>query len=103
MIGFGLGAFSAPATGTITLQTAAKVKASAKASVLTLGQARFTAKKGKALTVKVKLGKKGRAYLKKKRTVKVVAVVTAKTAAGGTTTKRYTLTIKAPRARKTTR
>lgn len=103
VIGFALGAFSTPATGTITLQTAGKAKASAKvkakSSVLTLGQAKFTAKKGKALTVKVKFGKKGRAYLKQKRTAKVVAIITAKTAAGGTTVKRYTLTIKAPRSR----
>jgi uncharacterized membrane protein len=105
VIGFQLAAFSSPATGTIVLQTtgkakgSAKKKASAKSSVLTLGQAKFTAKKGKALTVKVKLGKKGRAYLKQKRTAKVVAIVTAKSAAGGTTVKRFTLTIKAPRSR----
>jgi probable HAF family extracellular repeat protein len=99
VVGFGLAAFSAPATGTITLQTAGKVKASAKASVLALGKATFTAKKGKALTVKIKLAKKARALLKKQRTIKAVAVVTAKIATGGVTTKRYTLTIKAPRRR----
>ena len=99
VIGFELTAFSAAARGRAVASTAAKVKASAKAAVLTLGQAKFTAKKGKALTVKIKLGKKGRAYLKQKRTVKVVAVVTAKSAAGGVTTKRSMLTIKAPRPR----
>ena len=97
MVAFALGAFSAPATGTITLQTAGKAKASATASVLTLGRTTFTAKQGKPLTVKIKLGKKGRAHLKQRRTVKAIAIVTARTAAGGTTTKRYSLTIKAPR------
>lgn len=99
VIRFSLGTFSAAADGSVKVQSAAKVKASAKAKVLVFGTTKFKAKKGKALTVKVKLGKKGRAYLKKRKKVRAVAVVTAKTAAGGVTTKRYRLTLKAPKRR----
>lgn len=94
VVGFGLGAFSSAAAGTVTIQSAGKVKAAAKAKVLTFGRTKFKAAKGKPLTVKVKLAKKGRAYLKKRKKVKAVAVVTATVAGGGTTTKRYAFTLK---------
>ena len=90
-----LGRFSTAATGTMTLQTA--VKASAKRKARRLGKAKFKARARKALTVKVRLGKKSRAYLKKQRRVRAVAIISAKTAAGGVTVRRYTLTVKAPR------
>lgn len=93
VVGFRLGAFSSAVTGSVSLQSAGKVSAAAKRKVLVFGAATFKAKKGKALTVKVKLAKKGRAYLKKRKRVKAVAVVTAKVAGGGVTTKRYAFTL----------
>jgi len=108
-VGVKLGTFSTAVTGTITIETAAEARAAAavrasskkrkkaKAKAIALGTATFKARKGQALTVKLKLSRKARAQLKRQRSVRAGAVVTAKSAEGGVTTKRYALTLKASR------
>jgi probable HAF family extracellular repeat protein len=95
-VSFTLGPFTEPVKGSVALRTEKKVAAAvAKPKLLALGSATFTAAPGKKVTVKIKLAKSAKALLKQRKRVKAVATVTARDAAGNTTTKTLKLTVKA--------
>ena len=93
VVSFRLGPFAEPVKGTVSLTTAGKALAAAKAQAL--GSKAFTAAKGKQVTVKVKLSKTGKALVKKRKTVKATVTVTVRDAAGNKTVKRLSVTVKA--------
>ncbi len=94
VVSFKLGPFSEPVKGTVSLRSAAKVKASAKARYVTLGKRSFKAQSGKTVTVKVKLTSKARKLLKKSRKLKTRVTITARDALGNKTVKSLTVTVK---------
>ena len=99
VVRFTLGPFTEPVKGIVSLRTASKVQASAKAKYLTLGTKSFAAERGKKVTVKVKLSKKARSLLKKRRKVKAKATVTVQDALANKTVKSLAVTVKGARAK----
>ena len=94
VVSFTLGPFSEPVHGTVSLRSAAKVKASAKARYVSLGKRSFRAPSGKKVTVKVRLTSKARKLLDKSRKLKTKVTITALDALGNTTVKSLTVTVK---------
>ena len=101
VVAFTLGPFSEPVRGTVSLRSAAKVKASTKARYVSLGKRSFRAAGGKKVTVKVKLTSTARKLLKKSRGLRTKVTITARDALCNTTVKSLTVTVK--RAKKKTR
>jgi Ca2+-binding RTX toxin-like protein len=67
------------AAGTVTLQTARKVRVSQRASVLRIGKKRFTVKRaGQSKRITMKLSKKAKKLLRRHKTLRVRAVVKAR-------------------------
>jgi Ca2+-binding RTX toxin-like protein len=67
------------AAGTLTLQTARKVRVSQRASVLRIGKKRFTVRRaGQSKRITVKLSKKAKSLLRRKKQLRVRALVKAR-------------------------
>ncbi|MDO8211104.1 hypothetical protein [Conexibacter sp. CPCC 206217] len=105
VVGFRLGPFSTAASGTVALQQAGaaprgrRAAASAAAArTVALGSRSFRARAGRPLTVTITLKRAARRLLRQRRSIRAVAVVTARDAARNVTTKRFSVTVRAARA-----
>jgi hypothetical protein len=94
-------AFPEPVSGTVALQTpASRAAPRAKApAVMKLGSKRFRAAKGRRVVVRVTLPRRGRALLKRRRTLRVTATVTVRDESGNRTVRRFALKIRAAKRR----
>lgn len=91
---------SSPCTGTVAIASRKKVDPTrilAKASILALGSARFTAASGKRTTVTVKVPAKGRRVVAALGSLGVTVTTRATDAAGNRTTRALRGTLKPPR------
>jgi hypothetical protein len=82
-------------TGSLTLRTASRVRASAKKRIVTLGKARLKVGAGKTATVKVKLSSRNRKLVRRLRRLKVKVTVRARDQARNARTSVKTLTLRA--------
>jgi hypothetical protein len=82
-------------TGTLTLRTASRVRASAKRKIVTLGKARLRIRAGRTVKVNVKLSSRNRKLVRRLRRLKVKVTVRAKDQAQNTRTTTRSLTLKA--------
>jgi hypothetical protein len=100
VIPFRLGKVREDITGLVSLKTAGKVQAAAKAKVLALGSKRFRARARRGLIVRISLNARARRTLERRHQLKVHATITVRDAAGNATIKAYKFTLKAPKAKK---
>lgn len=83
--------------GTVTVQTAGAVVASARARVLTLAIASFRVAGGKIVAVRLHLGAKARALLARRHRLRVRVKITAHDSAGARHTSQALATLRAPK------
>lgn len=113
VVGVKLGPFSEDASGTVALQqpgtTArprgrargrgrSRARAVASAAAVALGSRSFRVRAGGSVVVAVTLNRRAQRLLRQRRSIRAVAVVTARDAAGNATVMRFALTLKAARA-----
>ncbi|HST38661.1 MAG TPA: carboxypeptidase regulatory-like domain-containing protein [Conexibacter sp.] len=113
VVGVKLGPFSEDASGTVALQqpgtTArprgrargggrSRARAVASAAAVALGSRSFRVGAGRSVVVAVTLNRRAQRLLRQRRSIRAVAVVTARDAAGNATVTRFALTLKAARA-----
>ena len=99
VVPFRLGGMLEDTTGIISLKTARKVQAAAKAKLLALGTRSFQALKGQKPIVRIKLNARAKRTLKKRKKLKVQATITLRDAASNETIKTYRFTLKTPKAK----